>query len=179
MKIRLEITDDGTSILRYEGAFLIDKVIRYLKGLDYPYEVRLVLMEDSGIKSIAEFEGKSWKEKAIKFLDSFRETETQDNAPLPEMDISKLADDSLTLKKRLEMFLKYEYPRVWFSSLDVKEHYEGVFGKINLSTVSTYLARMNREGILERRGNRNQREYRLRNAPDQFIGESTQDIKSP
>jgi len=176
MKIRLEITDEGTSILRYEGAFLIDRVVRYLRGLDYPSEVNLVLIDDNGIKSTAEFEGKSWKEKAIKFLESFRETETPDIVPPSEMDISKLSDNSLTLKKRLEMFLKYEYPRVWFSSQNVKEHYEGVFGRINLSTVSTYLARMNREGILEMRGNRNQREYRLRSPPGQFIGESTQAI---
>jgi hypothetical protein len=58
--------------------------------------------------------------------------------------------------------LRFEYPRVWFSSLDVKRQYESVYGKINLSTVSTYLARMYRDNILERRGNRTQREYRFK-----------------
>jgi len=32
---------------------------------------------------------------------------------------------------------------------------------IKLSTVSTYLSRMNRDGLLDRRGNRNNRQYRL------------------
>ncbi len=73
--------------------------------------------------------------------------------------------NELTLKERLEMFLKFEYPRTWFSSLDVKRHYEAVYHKISLSTVSTYLARMYRDGLLERRGGRNQREYRLLETP--------------
>jgi hypothetical protein len=60
------------------------------------------------------------------------------------------------------MFLRFEYPRAWFSSLDVKRQYENVYGKIGLSTVSTYLARMSHENILIRRGNRNQREYHFK-----------------
>ena len=39
---------------------------------------------------------------------------------------------------------------------------EFVYGKIGLSTVSTYFARMSHENILIRRGNRNQREYRFK-----------------
>ncbi len=72
----------------------------------------------------------------------------------------KLNDSSLTISERLELFLKYEYPRVWFSSQDVQQHYERVYGPIKQSTVSTYLSRMFRKNILERRGNRTQREYK-------------------
>lgn len=72
----------------------------------------------------------------------------------------KLSDATLTINERLELFLKYEYPRVWFSSQDIQEHYEKIYGKIKLSTVSTYLSRMYRKNLLERRGNRTQREYR-------------------
>ena len=82
----------------------------------------------------------------------------------PRISITNNINESqiLTLKERLEMFLRFEYPRVWFTSLDVKKQYESVYGKIGLSTVSTYLARMSRENILIRRGNRNQREYRFK-----------------
>lgn len=72
----------------------------------------------------------------------------------------RLNDSSLTISERLELFLKYEYPRVWFSSQDVQQHYERVYGSIKQSTVSTYLSRMFRKAILERRGNRTQREYK-------------------
>lgn len=72
----------------------------------------------------------------------------------------RLNDMSLTINERLELFLKYEYPRVWFSSHDVQQHYERIYGEIKQSTVSTYLSRMFRKNLLERRGNRTQREYR-------------------
>ncbi len=72
----------------------------------------------------------------------------------------RINDMSLTISERLELFLKYEYPRVWFSSQDVQQHYERVYGEIKQSTVSTYLSRMYRKKLLERRGNRTQREYR-------------------
>lgn len=72
----------------------------------------------------------------------------------------RIGDTKLTINERLELFLKYEYPRVWFSSQDIQQHYEKIYGPIKLSTVSTYLSRMFGKEILERRGNRTQREYR-------------------
>lgn len=72
----------------------------------------------------------------------------------------RIGDTKLTINERLEMFLKYEYPRVWFSSQDIQHHYEKIYGPIKLSTVSTYLSRMFGKDLLERRGNRTQREYR-------------------
>ncbi|WP_367344539.1 hypothetical protein [Methanomethylovorans sp.] len=71
----------------------------------------------------------------------------------------RVGDTKLTISERLELFLKYEYPHIWFSSQDVQKHYEKIYGPIKLSTVSTYLSRMFGKGLLERRGNRTQREY--------------------
>nr|WP_321496282.1 hypothetical protein [uncultured Methanolobus sp.] len=72
----------------------------------------------------------------------------------------RMSDSSLTINERLELFLKYEYPRIWFSSQDIQKQYERIYGDIKQSTVSTYLSRMFRKNILARRGNRTQREYR-------------------
>jgi len=72
----------------------------------------------------------------------------------------RMNDSSLTINERLELFLKYEYPRVWFSSQSVQHQYERIYGSIKQSTVSTYLSRMYQKTLLERRGNRTQREYR-------------------
>ena len=72
----------------------------------------------------------------------------------------RIGDTKLTINERLELFLKYEYPRVWFSSHDIQQHYEKIYGPIKLSTVSTYLSRMFGKNLLERRGNRTQREYK-------------------
>lgn len=72
----------------------------------------------------------------------------------------KINDSSLTINERLELFLRYEYPRVWFSSQDIQQQYERIYGPIKQSTVSTYLSRMFQKKLLDRRGNRTQREYR-------------------
>lgn len=82
--------------------------------------------------------------------------------------------DTLTIKERLELFLKAEYGNRWFRSLEVKQHYEQAYGTyINLSTVSTYCARMYRDGILERRGNRIQREYHLIRQRERYAAEAS------
>lgn len=72
---------------------------------------------------------------------------------------NQLKNESLTIKERLELFLNFEYKGHWFTSLEVKSDYDRIYGPINLSTVSTYLSRLYREGKLERTGNRNQRRY--------------------
>lgn len=81
---------------------------------------------------------------------------TRKNQSIQDM----MSDNKLTISERLELFLKYEYPHVWFSSLDIQKHYEKIYGSIKLSTVSTYLSRMFNKNLLERRGNRTQREYK-------------------
>jgi len=65
----------------------------------------------------------------------------------------------LTISERLELFLKYEFPKMWATSQDIQQHYEAVYGPIKLSTVSTYLSRMFHKNLVDRRGNRNRREY--------------------
>lgn len=86
---------------------------------------------------------------------------------LAEDEYSKLKNESLTIKERLELFLNFEYKGQWFTSLDVKKDYDRVYSTINLSTVSTYLSRLYREGKLERTGNRNQRKYCLKTEEEQ------------
>ena len=88
----------------------------------------------------------------------------------------KLTDTTLTISERLELFLKYEYPRVWFTSQDIQQHYERIYGTIKLSTVSTYLSRMYRKKLLDRRGNRTQRQYMYIGDRD---GEDTLNVPQP
>ena len=88
------------------------------------------------------------------------------NLQIAEEEYSRLKNESLTIKQRLELFLNFEYTGQWFTSLEVKRNYDRVYGNINLSTVSTYLSRMYRENKLERMGNRNQRKYHIREEPE-------------
>jgi len=67
-----------------------------------------------------------------------------------------------TLKERLQLFLKFNFPSRWFDSTEVKRVFDEEYAdSIRPSTVSTYLSRLADEGFLERKGKRNQRRYRL------------------
>lgn len=163
MKIRLELEGKNTGSVSYKGPDSAGLAVTYLNSIEAD-EVEIHIVKDDGTKAFAEFSGEFWNMSATSFILSAVKNKPTIFEPAAESEEfnSNSDSESLTLKERLEMFLRFEYPRVWFTSLDVKRHYESVYGKINLSTVSTYLARMYRDNILERKGNHNQREYRLR-----------------
>jgi Fic family protein len=127
--------------------------------------IRIEITEDDGSRTTAEFEGENSIRKAIRFIELAEETsDITPTSTEPQRAMhreSTYSQDTLTLKERLYLFLKYEFPRRWFTSQEIKEGYEAIYGSINLSTVSTYLARLAREGCLEKRGNRINRAYRI------------------
>ena len=158
MKIRLEIEGKNAGSIIYKGPDSAEMAVSYLSSIKAE-NVQINLVNDDGTKAFAEFEGEFLTVSAVKFIKSAAKSKF---AQQESFISSAISEPMLTLKERLEMFLRFEYPRTWFSSLDVKKRYEDVYGEINLSTVSTYLARMYRENLLERRGNRAQREYRIK-----------------
>lgn len=119
-------------------------------------------VEDKGLKSVYEFEsqnleGEALREKIIGYLTASGVfSEAEGHAP-----VAQSYDASGTLMDRLEKFIRFEFPGTWFTSQGLRERYETVADDIKLSTVSTYLSRMNRDGLLERKGNRNNRQYKL------------------
>jgi hypothetical protein len=118
-------------------------------------------IEDKGLKSSHEFEsqnmdGEALREKIIGFLSASGIFEGAEERGADARDYS-----SGTLMDRLESFVRFEFSNTWFTTQELRERYETVADDIKLSTVSTYLSRMNRDGLLDRRGNRNNRQYRL------------------
>jgi hypothetical protein len=119
-------------------------------------------IEDKGMKSVYEFEsqelgGEDLRDKIVSYLTAsgvFAEKEIQSQ-------FAHAHDAGGTLMERLEKFIRFEFPDNWFTSQQLKDKYETVSDDIKLSTVSTYLSRMNHDGMLERKGNRNNRQYRL------------------
>jgi hypothetical protein len=71
--------------------------------------------------------------------------------------------DSLTIKRKIEILILRNLKRGWFTSTDVQEQYQDLFDEnIKPSTASMVLQRLHkRDTILERKGNRNQHQYRL------------------
>ncbi len=122
-------------------------------------------IENKGLKSSHEFEsqnmnGEALKEKIISFLSASGIFEDSENRVSSISGVQDY-DNSGTLMDRLESFIKFEFANTWFTTQELRERYETVADDIKLSTVSTYLSRMNHDGLLDRRGNRNNRQYRL------------------
>ena len=176
MRSRLDITTDNDCrhTIRSGGAGWKDVLISFINsvtapahesGDSTPARSRLVLTADDGEDIIIESEAPDWAEVIIRFVENFstgtRTPPTESRAAGTSLIPDAPLPESLSVRERLELFLKYEYPQVWFTSTDIKNHYERVYDPINQSTVSTYLARMCARGVLERRGNRVQREYRV------------------
>jgi hypothetical protein len=72
--------------------------------------------------------------------------------------------EDLTIKERLAHFLRWNEraPKGWFTSSEIKRSYEVIVGQsVRLSTISTYLASLHVDGVLERKGSRAKREYRM------------------
>jgi len=162
---------DGRYTTQPSGDGWADALIRFVGSVsarlsesdDPPYITsRLTIKNDIG-KDITRWDGDGWAGAMIQYIKDFSAgTETKPAIAADQRSVSQTPLSApLSVRERLESFLKYEYPHVWFTSTDVKAHYGRIYDQINLSTVSTYLARMHNRGLLERRGNRMQREYRV------------------
>ena len=122
-------------------------------------------IEDKGLKSSHEFEaqnmdGEALRDRIVGFLSAsgvFEGADERSRATTSAHDYNSGG----TLMGRLESFIRYEFSDTWFTTQELREKYETVADDIKLSTVSTYLSRMNRDGLLDRKGNRNNRQYRL------------------
>ncbi|MCW3136139.1 MAG: hypothetical protein N2V77_04270 [Canidatus Methanoxibalbensis ujae] len=125
--------------------------------------VRVEIEGENGIRTVFEREGDLLNEDmriltiraVVRFLDEHLSS---------IKDVYEREMEELTIKERILKFLKYDEraPPDWFTSSDLKRIYEEVYEEsVKLSTISTYLAQLHEEGVLERRGSRAQRKYRL------------------
>jgi len=125
--------------------------------------VNLIIESDDGkAKVLRNFEKVSYTEardRTIEFLKYIYKSEV-----LPEIEESWLTQhdiENLSQKDKLLLLLKHNHPDEWVKSQHLKEEYEIIYGeRINLSSVSTYLARFYESGVADRRGSRAQREYK-------------------
>ena len=128
-------------------------------------KVRVEVTDDEGMKSTIEKEGdlqiEMLKQLTIRDIVKFLEGQL---APISTRNAYEYEGDDLTIKERLASFLRYDEraPEGWFTSSQIKRIYEVLFEEnLRLSTISTYLASLHSNGILERKGSRAKRQYRL------------------
>lgn len=122
-------------------------------------KVRVEVTTDEGVKTSMEKEGDLQHEmlkqltimEVVKFLKA-------------QLSLIPVEDEEFTIKERLASFLRFhqQAPKGWFTSSQMKKIYEEEYKeKVRLSTISTYLASMHSDGILERQGSRAKRQYRV------------------
>ena len=172
MKIRLEIIDDhgSTTEIEINGIPTPESILKLVNRLMNVYNTNsgVTSLQPDTTQTIQTQPGPGTQSKQI--YEQPPKNEKHNTAETRLLNIAKeeysrLKNESLTIKERLELFLNYEYEDRWFTSIEVKKDYDRVYGDIHISTVSTYLSRLYREGKLERLGNRNQRKYRI---PDEI-----------
>jgi hypothetical protein len=75
-------------------------------------------------------------------------------------------EDALDLPvyEKVQLLISTAYGMgAWFTTNDICDSFEDIFTtKLKTTTASTYLARLYNDGILERRGSRNERKYKLK-----------------
>lgn len=126
-------------------------------------KMRVDVSDEEGNHYTITFEGNVTRKKALCMLDIVellggvhsKEELKNDVASVSKFDMAKSV-------------IRRRFPIVWFSSKEVHRAYEEETGKsISLSTISTYLARMAKRGILRRRGAHHALEYRVISQPTQ------------
>ena len=125
--------------------------------------MRVEVIDNEGIKTSIEREGELLNEgiKPLTIRSIVKFLEDQLSSPSVR---NSYEGEELTIKERLASFLRYDEgtPEDWFTTSEIKRIYEEVYEEeARLSTISTYLARMYSDGILERTGSRARRKYRL------------------
>jgi hypothetical protein len=133
-------------------------------------KVRVEVTDDAGMKSSIEKEGAlqfgMFKRAVINEVLKFLEEQL---SLIPVQDVRDPYTEGLTIKERLASFLQYDphAPRGWFTSSQIQRIYEETFEEsARLSTISTYLAKLHVEGVLEWKGSRARRQFRVVHAQE-------------
>ena len=124
-------------------------------------KMRVELFDNEGNRYTIAFEGQITRDKAIRLLDLVEllggmPGETNNNQS------SNLATrNNLSRFDKAKLIIQKRFPLIWFSSKEIQSIYEQELKEpISLSTVSTYLSRMTKRGILIRSGQSNNLTYK-------------------
>lgn len=119
-------------------------------------KMRVEVYDEAGNRYTISLEGRVTRENALRVLDIVELLGGMRGAT-PDgqytADVSKF--------ERVRLVVEKKFPLGWFSAKDAASAYEGETGEeTSLSTVSTYLARLSKRGVLARRKKSNRVVYR-------------------
>ena len=123
--------------------------------MSYP-RVKIDIFDKDGNKISISLEGNITRKKVLHVLD------------LIELLSGTSSSETLSMKSgkskynKLQFLIEKEFPLSWFSSEQIHVAYEDSYVEpIGISTVSTYLSRLTKNGFLLRKGSRGRRMYRV------------------
>ena len=121
-------------------------------------KMRVDVFDGGGNRYTITFEGQVTRDKALRLLDIVELL-----GGMPGVNPSGgQAISELSKQDKVRLLVEKNFPIVWFSSSDVQNLYEKELKEpINLSTVSTYLARMVDRGFLASSNESNKKRYRI------------------
>jgi hypothetical protein len=125
-------------------------------------KMRVELFDSEGNRYTIAFEGQVTRDKALRLLDLVELLGGMPSEGATSGAGNVLTNTNLSRFEKVRLVLQKSFPLIWFSSKDVQAVYEQELKEpISLSTVSTYLARMTKRGLLLRAGESNNLKYKV------------------
>jgi hypothetical protein len=125
-------------------------------------KMRVELFDSEGNRYTIAFEGQVTRDKALRLLDLVELLGGVPNEGTTSGAGNVLTGTALSRFEKVRLVVQKNFPLVWFSSKDVQAVYEQELKEpISLSTVSTYLARMTKRGLLSRAGETSNLKYKV------------------
>jgi hypothetical protein len=125
-------------------------------------KMRVELFDNEGNRYTIAFEGQVTRDKALRLLDLVELLGGMPSEGATSGAGNVLTNSNLSRFEKVRLVLQKSFPLIWFSSKDVQAVYEQELKEpISLSTVSTYLARMTKRGLLLRAGESNNLKYKV------------------
>jgi hypothetical protein len=125
-------------------------------------KMRVELFDNEGNRYTIAFEGQVTRDKALRLLDLVELLGGMPSEGATSGAGNVLTNTNLSRFEKVRLVLQKSFPLIWFSSKDVQAVYEQELKEpISLSTVSTYLARMTKRGLLLRAGESNNLKYKV------------------
>jgi hypothetical protein len=125
-------------------------------------KMRVELFDSEGNRYTIAFEGQVTRDKALRLLDLVELLGGVPNEGTTPGPGNVLTGTAFSRFEKVRLVVQKNFPLVWFSSKDVQAVYEQELKEpISLSTVSTYLARMTKRGLLSRAGETSSFKYKV------------------
>jgi hypothetical protein len=125
-------------------------------------KMRVELFDSEGNRYTIAFEGQVTRDKALRLLDLVELLGGMPSEGATSSTGNMLTGNTLSRFEKVRLVIQKNFPLVWFSSKDIQSVYEQELKEpISLSTVSTYLARMTKRGLLLRAGESSNLKYKV------------------